>query len=112
MRAVKRMGRGMVERYGGRPGRELDQPAFTIRASAGGMEPHGFVWEDGMSNAIRITPQEASILQSYPADFVWEVSLPTGRKMPKSKIGLQIGNAVPPLQAEAVLAHLWSPPVA
>lgn len=41
--AEKVMGRGMVERHGDRPGRESDQPAFTIRASAGGMEPGGFV---------------------------------------------------------------------
>lgn len=27
-----------------RPGREVDQPGFTIRASAGGMEPGGFRW--------------------------------------------------------------------
>lgn len=42
--AAKRMGAGMVERYGQRPYRELSEPAFTIRASAGGMEPGGFVW--------------------------------------------------------------------
>ncbi|UOE45902.1 DNA cytosine methyltransferase [Agromyces larvae] len=46
MRAVKRMGRGMVDRYGDRPGRGADEPAFTIRASAGGMEPGGFVWQE------------------------------------------------------------------
>lgn len=40
--AEKAMGSGMVERYGDRPGRDADQPAFTIRASAGGMEPGGF----------------------------------------------------------------------
>lgn len=46
LEAVKRMGSGMVERYGERPGRPIDAPAFTIRANAGGMEPGGFVWSD------------------------------------------------------------------
>jgi DNA (cytosine-5)-methyltransferase 1 len=41
--AEKAMGKGMVERYGDRPGRDASQPAFTVRASAGGMEPGGFV---------------------------------------------------------------------
>lgn len=41
--AEKVMGRGMVERHGERPGRDAQQPAFTIRGSAGGMEPGGFV---------------------------------------------------------------------
>lgn len=40
------MGRGMVERHGARPPREPWEPAFTIRANAGGMEPGGFRWED------------------------------------------------------------------
>ena len=40
--AEKRMGSGMVERYGDRPGRDAELPAFTIRGSAGGMEPGGF----------------------------------------------------------------------
>jgi site-specific DNA-cytosine methylase len=52
---------------------------------------------------INITPREAAILQSYPADFEF--------KGGKGKIGLQIGNAVPPLLAEAVLVALWSPTV-
>lgn len=42
--AVKNMGRGMVERHGDRPGRPIDAPSFTIRASAGGTEPGGFTW--------------------------------------------------------------------
>ncbi|MGO1522854.1 MAG: DNA cytosine methyltransferase [Nesterenkonia sp.] len=40
--AVKRMGTGMIERHGDRPGRGVDKPAFSIRAGAGGMEPGGF----------------------------------------------------------------------
>lgn len=62
---VKNMGAGMVERYGGRPGRDMDQPAFTIRASAGGTEPGGFVWlENGIKT--KLTIEEAAILMTYP----------------------------------------------
>lgn len=173
--AEKVMGRGMVERYGDRPGRDSASPAFAIRASAGGMEPGGFVlrsnygtggdpskrgertidqpsatltgkadrmkWSrpgyiaasgtscqivdprpvtapsptiTGAGNAElgerltrasgpgdrdpsgrRLTAEEAAALQSYPTGFTW-----TGKKF------LQIGNAVPPLLAEHILAAL------
>lgn len=123
--AEKVMGRGMVERYGTRPGREAGTPAFAIRASAGGMEPGGFVLRSNYGTGgdsskrgerkvsepsatltskadrmkwdgvRRLTAREASTLQSYPPGFTW-----TGKQF------LQIGNAVPPLLAEHVLAAL------
>ena len=191
--AEKVMGRGMVERYGERPGRDATQPAFAIRASAGGMEPGGFVlrsnygtggdsskrgertsnqpaptltskadrnkWngQQNMSvdeaaalqsypthiaasgtscqivdprpvthpaptitgaanaewgkrstraagprdrdpNGRRLEPAEAATLQTYETPFVWCGT--------KTKQFLQIGNAVPPLLAEAVLTAL------
>ena len=43
----------------------------------------------------RLTAAEAAALQTYPAGFTW-----TGKTF------LQIGNAVPPLMAEAILAAL------
>lgn len=98
--AVKKMGSGMVERYGERPGRSFDHPAFTIRASAGGTEPHGFVWKEDMDETIKITSEEAATLQSYPSDYRFAGN--------KGSVGLQIGNAVPPLLAEAILSELWS----
>lgn len=99
--AVKRMGAGMVERYGERPGRLASEPAFTLRASAGGREPGGFVFQEEDGETRKMTPAEGAVLQTYPPrPFVWKGS--------KSKQFLQIGNAVPPLLAQAVLASILS----
>lgn len=48
--------------------------------------------------SIRVTIQEAAILQSYPADFEFAGA--------KTRQFLQVGNAVPPLMAAAVLRQL------
>jgi DNA (cytosine-5)-methyltransferase 1 len=178
--AQKVMGRGMVERYGERPGRDAHEPAFTIRASAGGMEPGGFVlrsnyssgarggiapegnklprtersvtepattltskagsmnWirrglasrpaptitgggtetggaepiakldryvssPDWVGDKARLRPEEAAVLQSYPHDFPFQ-----GKR---GRVFLQIGNAVPPLMAGAVIDELLDPAV-
>jgi DNA (cytosine-5)-methyltransferase 1 len=47
------------------------------------------------SDAIRITTEEAAALQSYPAGFKWVGG--------KGAIAQQIGNAVPPRMAKAIL---------
>lgn len=102
--ATKNMGRGMVERYGDRPGRSVDEPAFTVRASAGGTEPGGFVWKNADGSTNKTQASEAATLQTYEPPFVWCGT--------KTKQFLQIGNAVPPLLAEHILAALIGVPVA
>lgn len=48
------------------------------------------------NDGVRVTPSEAGVLQSFPADHPWSGS--------KAKRYLQAGNAVPPLMGRAVLA--------
>ena len=61
--------------------------------------------------AERITIAEAAALQSYPASFRWDaehVDPKTGKTKPNTatKTYLQIGNAVPPVLAAAILGTL------
>jgi len=71
--------------------RTIDQPAPTLTSKADRNK-----W-DGARN---MTADEAAALQSYPPGFIW-----TGKTF------LQIGNAVPPLLAEAILATLTYSPI-
>lgn len=76
--------------------RTLDQPAPTVTAGHDSTN-RGFFDEDGGFTIAE--PEQVAALQTYPEPlFVWCGS--------KSKKFLQIGNAVPPLLAEAVLAAL------
>lgn len=75
--------------------RPLSHPAPTITAGHDSSN-RGFLTEDGELTVA--TVEEVSALQSYPRPFVW--------KGAKTKQFLQIGNAVPPLLAEAVLRSL------
>jgi DNA (cytosine-5)-methyltransferase 1 len=77
-----------------------ERPATTIVSSFGAdvvAEP-GYRTTGGASrqeNGVRVTPQEAALLQSFPSDFPWRGS--------RSAQFQQIGNAIPPLLALAIL---------
>ena len=84
-----------------------DRPATTVcadpRLSPPGWrgkpedytEDGSFVGERSMDNSVRVTVTEAAILQSFRPDYPWQGS--------KTKQYEQVGNAVPPLLARAVL---------
>jgi DNA (cytosine-5)-methyltransferase 1 len=78
----------------------LDEPSPTI-TSAGGKVGANLAWvQDGKGqdaqDSVRITVAEAAILQSFPPDYPWRGT--------KTAQFTQVGNAVPPLLAEHVLA--------
>ncbi len=52
--------------------------------------------------AVRVTLEEAQILQSYPSGFKFSGT--------KGKQYLQVGNAVPPLLAKVIFEALWAEP--
>jgi DNA (cytosine-5)-methyltransferase 1 len=82
------------------PGWAFRRPSTTI---VGSFKPEvvaapGYrttVSRQNAPDSVRVTVQEAGILQSFPTDYPWQGA--------KGKQYLQVGNAVPPLLAEAVL---------
>jgi DNA (cytosine-5)-methyltransferase 1 len=80
----------------------VHRPATTVQgdpriAEPGHRDRAGGVGQfDGES--VRVSVQEAAILQSFRPDYPWQGS--------RTKQFEQIGNAVPPLLAAAVLGHL------
>lgn len=86
--------------------RPLDAPAPTIMFGA---RSNKVEWidaemaDDPAESGRRVTTDEAGTLQTYEPPFVWCGT--------KTKQFLQIGNAVPPLLAEHILAALIGIPV-
>lgn len=79
------------------------RPSFTVTGgggATGGAEVFGRRAREAMGNAGRITVAEAAALQSYPPGFAFAGT--------KTKQFLQVGNAVPPLLAEAILRAVIS----
>jgi DNA (cytosine-5)-methyltransferase 1 len=83
-----------VERGGERRDHPLDEPAPAVTAGVKGSGPR-LAWVSEQ-DSVRITVQEAAILQSFDAAYPWQGT--------KTKQFEQVGNAVPPLLAEHVLA--------
>lgn len=90
-----------------------NKPSMTVaadpRLTAREHHNHG----EQSATSTRVTVAEAAALQSYPADFDWSPMVPVLRKgvdtgklapLSKTKAFLQIGNAVPPTLAEAILS--------
>jgi DNA (cytosine-5)-methyltransferase 1 len=81
-----------------------DAPSLTIRTEFYKPEKGQYLhpqWEPGAKGHRvdrPITHREAALLQSFPEEFVWCGS--------KIQVARQIGNAVPPMLAEAIARHL------
>jgi len=92
-----------LARYTGLPEWSYNRPSTTI---VGTFKPEivaapGYrttVSRQNAPDSVRVTVQEAGILQSFPADYPWQGA--------KGKQFLQVGNAVPPLLAGAVLREV------
>lgn len=112
--------------------RGVDEPSYTIRANGSGSNPSGTKWvtarpattvvgsfrpdviagpghhstsRQDAPGSVRVTVQEAAILQSFRADYEW-----TGGR---TKQYQQVGNAIPPrLAAHVVAAAIGVDPTA
>lgn len=78
-----------------------ERPETTVTTDPRIAKPGTRDWEAGerqWDDAIPVTVTDAAILQSFPADYPWQGS--------QTKQFLQVGNAIPPLLAAAVIRAL------
>jgi DNA (cytosine-5)-methyltransferase 1 len=71
------------------------RPATTVQTTDRVAQPghHDHQWD----HAIKVAIPELGVLQSFPADYPW-----TGNKSQQAR---QVGNAIPPLLARALIAE-------
>jgi DNA (cytosine-5)-methyltransferase 1 len=94
------VGRQMAEGEGENVGGwGYERPATTIAGDSRVFQPGGHHEPGKQSqNAVRVTLQEAAILQGFPPDYPFQGS--------RTKQFEQVGNAVPPPLAQAVIRTL------
>lgn len=87
----RRDSRRRVDEHGSRPNRRGDRPAPTITG-----ECWRWYWRHADGREEPLTPVQAGRLQGFPAGHPWQG--------PKTRVALQIGNAIPPQLAGAAYA--------